>query len=318
MNVSDLAALSQLQQLSKAQELSAFHTQPLQMPAGAKGKFGRLILKFNYQANLDRTELHSLYRQAPLLVQRALYHDEAMPNMPVCNIVSVGGGMLQGDRNQIEIEVDENASAHITTQGATRIQQMDANYASQYQKITLNKNAYLEYLPDITIPYKNSRYISHTDIYIEESATLLFGEIFMGGRKHHNSEHFEFDLLSVRNQVFSLSEQLKFSEKMLYQNDDIRLKSPAVMANYHVFANIFLLTPAHIFSHIKNAFPCSFTPECAYGLSLLPNDVGLTLRIVGQESHQVKAVVKDFWQLVRQRVKQKPLSRMKMNSGFLI
>ena len=303
--------------LAVAKELAAFQAEPQQMPSAAKGKCGRLQLKFKKTEH--KTELNYLFRQAPLLVQRALYNDDGLPDMPVCSVISVGGGMLQGDRNQIEIHLNKDASAHITTQGASRIQQMDANYASQYQQLILEENSYLEYLPDITIPYKHARFISQTDIILHPTAILFYGEIFMGGRKHHGNERFEFDVLSIKNRILNPQNELRFTEKLLYQQQSSNLDSTSVMANFDVFANVIVAAPPNIVKVIQNGFPCSFdyANGCAYGISLLPNHVGLALRVVGKETHQVKAVVKKLWQRVRQSAKNSDLSRAKMNPVYL-
>ena len=49
---------------------------------------------------------------------------------------------------------------------------MDANFAAQVQDIALGDNAYLEYLPDAVIPYRNARFITRTRVRLPLSATL--------------------------------------------------------------------------------------------------------------------------------------------------
>ena len=58
-------------------------------------------------------------------------------------IISPSGGILQGDRYKTEITLKNNATSHITTQGATRIYSMNSNSASQMVNITLDENCYL-------------------------------------------------------------------------------------------------------------------------------------------------------------------------------
>ena len=54
----------------------------------------------------------------------------------------------------LEIEVGKNAQAHVTTQSATKVHMMNANYASQLQDIVVEEGGYLEYMPDQLIaPY---------------------------------------------------------------------------------------------------------------------------------------------------------------------
>jgi urease accessory protein len=162
-----------LRRLDAAREVRDYQTEPAQMRAAGPGKVGELRLGFERRG--DRSVLSDLYRVAPLLVQQALYWDEAMPELPICSIISVGGGILQGDRYRIDITVGKDADAHVTSQGANRIHQMDANYASQHQTVTLAPRAYLEYLPDFTIPYRGSRFVNQTEIVVAEDATLLYG-----------------------------------------------------------------------------------------------------------------------------------------------
>jgi|SoiMethySBSTD1v2_1073268.scaffolds.fasta_scaffold2860414_1 urease accessory protein len=72
-----------------------------------------------------------------------------------------------GDRYDIDINLAADTQAHLTTQSATKIQEMDAIYASQRQQITLGENAYLEYLPAAVIPYKNSRFLMQSRIVLQ-------------------------------------------------------------------------------------------------------------------------------------------------------
>lgn len=298
-----------LKRIDTARELSGYHTQPAQMRAAGPGKIGELRLGFSIRHG--RSVLHDLYRVAPLLVQQALYWDEAMPELPICSIISIGGGILQGDRYKIDISVGEGAYAQVTSQGANRVHQMDANYASQYQTVTLEADSYLEYLPDFTIPYRNSRFINHTDIVIEESATLLYGEMMMTGRKHHHeSERFGFDLLSMLITAKRPDGKRLFTDKVLIEKGNPTIDFAGVMRGFDAFANIICITPPDIAARIKERVPVNFStdaPRAISGVSQLPNNAGLILRAVGIESYDVRAEVRRFWQIVREEARGRTL-----------
>ncbi len=299
----------QLQRLDEARELRGFQTEPAQMRAAGPGKIGELRLGFALRDG--RSVLHDLYRVAPLLVQRALYWDEAMPELPICAIISVGGGILQGDRYKIDIAVEEGACALVNTQSANRVHQMDANYASQHQTVRLESGAYLEYLPDFTIPYRNSRFINQTDIVLAPDATLLYGEMMMTGRKHHHAEErFGFDLLSMAVSVRRPDGRRIFAEKLLIEKADPAIDFAAVMKGYDAFASILCLTPPENAARIRSRCETNFPPgggRAISGVSGLPNDAGLMLRVVGVESYDVRAEVRRFWQIVREEVKGRSL-----------
>ncbi|MDQ0345832.1 urease accessory protein UreD [Ancylobacter vacuolatus] len=304
-----MALHEQLGRLDAARELRDFRTEPAQMRAAGPGKIGELRLGFSLRNG--RSILHDLYRVAPLLVQRALYWDEAMPELPICSIISVGGGILQGDRYKIDIRVGEGACAHVTSQSANRVHQMDANYASQHQTVTLESGSYLEYLPDVTIAYRDSRFINQTDIVIAEDATLLYGEMILAGRKHHHAgERFGLDLLSVAVSVCRPDGRKIFAEKVLIEKGDPTVDFPGVMRGYDAFANILCLTPPAVAARIKERFETSFaldSPRAISGVSRLPNDAGLMLRAVGVESYDVRGELRRFWRIVREEARGRTL-----------
>lgn len=298
-----------LRRLDDARELEGYQTQPAQMRAAAPGKIGELRLGFTMRNG--RSVLHDLYRVAPLLVQQALYWDEAMPELPICSIISVGGGILQGDRYKIDISVGAGACALVTTQSANRIHRMDANYASQHQSVTLESGAYLEYLPDFTIPYRGSRFINQSDIVLAEDATLLYGEMILSGRKHHREdERFGLDLLSVAVSVRRPDGRRLFAEKLLIEKGDPTLDFHAVMGGFDAFANIMCLTPPAIAERIKARCETVFPEAPARalsGVSRLPHGAGLMLRVVGMESYDVRNEVRRFWRIVREEARGRTL-----------
>lgn len=304
-----MALHEHLGRLDVARELRGFQDQPAQMRAAAPGKVGELRLGFALRSG--RSELVDLYRVAPLLVQQALYWDEAMPELPICAIISIGGGLLQGDRYKIDIHVGEGACAHVHTQSANRIHRMDANYASQHQTVQVEAGAYLEYLPDFTIPYRGSRFINRTELVVADSATVLYGEMLMTGRKHHQAdERFGLDLLSMAVSVRRPGGPLIFAEKVLVEKADPTVDFPGVMRGYDAFANILCLTPPDVAARISDRFVGHFPTEevrAMAGLCRLPDSAGLMLRVVGVESHDVRKQVRRFWQIVREEARGRSL-----------
>jgi len=87
--------------LDSARELEPYQDQPAQLPAASNGKVG--ILRLGFERRGDRTILRDLFRQSPLLVQRALYWDEEMPDLPCVMILTTSGGVLQGDRLHMDV-----------------------------------------------------------------------------------------------------------------------------------------------------------------------------------------------------------------------
>lgn len=284
-------------------ELAPYLDEPKQLPSGSFGKSGFLHLGFERRG--QRTILAESYRRAPLIVQRALYCDEELPDMPNVFIISNSGGILQGDRYKLEIHCAPDTQAHVTTQAATKIHEMDANYASQDQEIVLGDGAYLEYVPDASIPHRHTRFLSRTRISIAASATLLYSEVIAGGRKYYRGgELFEYDLFSSWLRAERPDSRELFVEKFLVEPRQRPVRQAGVMGSFDVFANVLVLLPAKHIEAIASQAPAQFSlaEGWAAGASRLPNDAGLVYKIVGSEIQQVRQIVRGLWAIVRQQV----------------
>jgi urease accessory protein len=286
-----------------APELAPYREEPKQMPSGAPGKHGVLDMAFALRG--DRSVLAHLYREAPLLVQQALYWDEHLPGLPCVYIITTSGCVLQGDRLEASITVGAAAMAHVTTQSATKIHQMDANFAAQSQRLALADGAYLELLPGPVIPHRHSRFITHTLATVAESATLLNVELLQPGRKHHGAgELFEFDLYSSALTASRPDGTPLFTEKLVAEPGRHPVRQAGVMGNFDVLANVTLITPRqHSGPIFEQLVPGADTSAaCVAGASRLPNDAGLVYKVLGMETEPVKAKVREFWDLVRRQV----------------
>jgi urease accessory protein len=213
--------------------------------------------------------------------------------------------MLQGDRYSLEIEVGPDARAHLTTQGATKIQSMDTNYAAQAQTIRLRENAYLEYLPEPVIPFRSSRFITDTRIERDPTATLLYSEILVPGRRyHHPDECFGFDVFSSAIRAFDPAGRETFCEKYILEPKARSIRQLGVMGEFDIYANVLLLTPKSHADEVLAQVGAGFSAgdDLAYGASRLPNDAGLVFKVLGNEVQPVKEKIREFWTTARRVV----------------
>jgi urease accessory protein len=291
-----------------APELSPYTGEPKQMPSGAPGKSGFLDMAFVRRGG--RSVLAHLARRAPLLVQQALYWDEYLPDLPCVYVITTSGCVLAGDRMDLFITVGHGAMAHVTTQSATKIHQMDANFAAASQRLSLAENAYLELLPGPAIPHRHSRFITCTNATVADGATLLYAEMLQPGRKHHSrGEVFEYDLYSSALTADRPDGTPLFTEKIVIEPWRHPVRQAGVMGKFDMFANITVITPkrhaARIFDQVAPGG--GFAADCVAGVSRLPNDAGLVYKVLGMQTEPVKAMVQTFWQIVRQEVMGAPI-----------
>ena len=279
------------------------------MRLGAPGKFGSLDLVFELDKD-KKSIMRHWDRRAPLIVQQELYFDEGTPEMPCFYILSSGGPNVDGDRYENRFTVRKDAYACISTGAATKIAEMVYNFSGLKQCFVLEENAYLEYMPEATIPCRHSRYITDTAIEIDPTATLFYSEIYMGGRKYYGEgELFEYDLLSVCTRAHRPDGTLLFREKLVAEPFLNPVRAIGTMHDYDVFANVVVLTPPQETSRIYEQTKAYIDrqEDIAVGISHLPNDCGLIFKVLGKETSPVKKVVRQFCSTVRMQVKGKPL-----------
>ncbi|WP_454621019.1 urease accessory protein UreD [Bradyrhizobium cenepequi] len=284
-------------------EFASFQDEPPQMRSGTVGKTGFLRLGFEHRSG--QTILANLQRRAPYMVQRALHCDEEMPDMACVFLVTTTGCLLQGDRLALDVTLGPRAQAHLTSQSATKIHAMEANYAAQSQVITLADDAYLEFLPDLVIPHRHSRFLTDTQIWVAPSATLLFSEIIQPGRKHHHpDECFGATVLSISTSASRPDGRPLFAEKLVIEPRRYVMRQTGVMNSFDVFANVILCTPKDKAERVHERVEAdvNLADGVACGACQLPNDAGLIFKVLGRETAQVKAKVREFWGLVRKEV----------------
>ena len=284
-----------------APELVSYQDEPAQMHSGAVGKSGYLKLRFTKEEY--RSVLAEMERRTPSMVQKALYWDEAFPELPCVTMISVAGCILQGDRLALDIQVDSGACGHVTTQSATKIHSMNANYATQVQNLRVEEGGYLELMPDQMIPHRNARFITDTRIKIHPTATLIYSEILMSGRKHHHvDEHFGFDVFSSKIMAENFEGKELFVEKYVLEPKKESMSAVGVMQDYDVFGNVVLLTPEEHHARILARVVPRFDGSIASGASVLPNNCGLIFKVLGKDSPGVKAEIRNFWQVAREEI----------------
>ena len=284
-----------------APELARYQDEPAQLPSGSPGKHGLLNLSFERQGK--RSVLTHIDRRAPLHAQQALYWDEQLPGLPCVYMIMTSGCVLQGDRLDLSISVGADAMAHVTTQSACKIHQMDANFAAMSQQLILADNAYLELLPQPTVPHRRSRFITHTEATVAGSATLLSAEILLPGRKHYgDGEVFEYDLYSSTVSAARPDGRALFTEKILLEPTRHAIRRAGVMGRFDVVANVTLVTPRHHADQIFEQAVPGADAESMFGASRLPHDAGLAYKVIGTETEPVKSRIRAFWDLVRQEV----------------
>ncbi len=284
-------------------QFASFDGKISQMDVGKTGKIGFLKLTLGFDSQRNKTIITEQRSCVPLYVQRALYYDESIPSMAHLFVLSPSGGVLQGDRYRTDIELKNGAMSHITTQGATRIYKMNSNYATQMINLNVGKDCYLEFLPEQLIPYKNSRYYQKATFKVDDSATLVYSETIVPGRVAMG-ELFDYDVCCLKTLCYDDKQEMKFHDNCILEPKKQTMNSLGIFGNKTVLSMMYVVTKKECVEELYEIINQIFkdNDEIIGGASILPNNSGLSVRILSNSSEVNKITVYNIAQIIRKQV----------------
>lgn len=275
----------------------------LQLGAGKSGKNGKLRMVLGTDPDTGKTRIKEKESTFPLSVQKEMYYDEFQPRMTHVYMMSGSGGILQGDKYVIDISLEKNARAHITTQGATRVYGMNASNAIQMVGVSLDDGAYLEFIPDQIIPYKDSRFYQEINFKVHDEATMVYSEIISPGRTAMG-EIFDYDICYLRSIGKNHAEKLRFIDFTKIEPKKMNLSDFGLLAQRQILATMYILTKTDKVEKIIQSLEKETrnSSEIDIGWSTMVKENGILLRILGNATRDVFQMVYDIVKIVRRVV----------------
>jgi urease accessory protein len=215
-------------------------------------------------------------------------------------IISPSGGILQGDRYRIDITLKNNAYAHITTQGATRIYRMEKNYATQIVNVVVDDSCYFEFIPDQIIPYRDSRFYQKVDLKVHDNATMVYAEMIVPGRVA-SGESFEYDICYMKALGRNQNHTLRFIDVAVLEPKKRILKTLGILENFDIVGNMYILTKTKYVTELSkdiNSVLQKFS-RISGGATILPHDSGVIIRILGEVANDLRSVMYEIIKITR-------------------
>lgn len=274
-----------------------------QLGVGKSRKTGKLKIVLDIESISGRTIIKEKESAFPLSVQKEMYYDQFQPKMTHVYIVSSSGGILQGDKYMIDIILEKNALAHITTQGATRVYGMNVSNAIQVVNVSLDDGAYLEFIPDQIIPYKNSRFYQEINFRVHDNATMIYSEIISPGRIGMG-EIFDYEICYLRSIGKNHKDELRFTDYTKIEPKKMNLQDFGVLGQKQITATMYILAKRNDIEKIIQSLEIEIknSSEIEFGWSTMTKENGILLRILGNTTRDVIRLVYDITKIVRKIV----------------
>ena len=253
---------------------------------------------FTEEPSNDRTVLVERRHSGPLVVQKALYPEGDR----ICHAVIVHppGGIAGGDQLRLNVNVEANAHALLTTPGAGKWYKANGLEAAQHLQFKLSENATLEWLPQETILFDAAQVRMTTRVDLAPDAKFAGWEVVCFGRRAAG-EKFAQGHLQQRVQIWR-EDNLLWTEAANLEAGSRAMVSPVGM-NGHTISAVFLVAagavPAEILEACRAIVPDNKeTPENnLYGVTALPEI--LAARFVGDKVEHARDYFERLWQVLR-------------------
>lgn len=298
-------------------EVAAYSSVPEMLPTGAVGKVAILDLAF---APVDgRTELVERYQRSPLQVIRPLHYDPERPDLAIVMVMATGAGMVQGDRFRIDVTCAPGSALHLTTQSATKVMEMDQDYATSVVNLTAGAGSLLEYLPDPIIPCAGSRSYHRTRVTVGPGATAFVGETIRAGRLAHGERH-DYDVLATDLEIVRpdgsplVLDRVRLTPGLTPDG----ISGPGLLGGADQIAALHVVSDEAPAEELADAMRAALAGvDLRWGVSVLPGACGAWVRMVGSRSPVLDRAMRDAWDAARQRLLGVPAPRMRKSTTYL-
>lgn len=271
----------------------------VQMPAASSGKTAFLQLHFELRNGLTR--LIRNFSGGHQIVRRVHYLDTALGDLAVVFIQAVSAGVLQGDRLRVEIDVGPGARVLVTTQSATKVFQMTANYASQRIDVKVGRNAYAEILMDPLIPCAGARLYNEVNLEVDPLGTLVYDEHLTPGRVAHG-ESWQFDHFYSRTRCWRPSGELIAADTNVLSPKRNPVTTPGLFGDYSNMGVVYVIAEHHPgCASLADAMHDSLQDltDVIGSASVLPSDVGAHARALGMSTSRTEGALHACWRAAR-------------------
>ena len=254
----------------------------------------------------------------PFVVQRAFYLDSLLEDMAFVFLANPTAGIFQGDFQRISIVVGPGARAHVTNQSATKVHTMPESIsgagASQETGLSVEDNAYLEYLPEPLIPFQGARLRQSTRISVAPGGALLFGEVTAPGRVARG-EVLAYDYLQSRLTVCRPNGIPIYHESYRLEPRARDPRSPVIFgsAAAPTLGSLLIVSDsvdargmADRLGQCARSEPGN-NSQVSVGTTCLPGGSGVGVKVLGSETQQVKAVLTQLASEARRLITGAPL-----------
>lgn len=216
-------------------------------------------------------------------------------------IVGLGGGYVEGEKYKYNINLKEDTRAIITTQASTKVYKCEHGEKTEQETlINLEKNSILEYITDSVILYKNAIYKQVNNIYMDESATLIYTDGITSGWSKEGYE-FQYSNAQLKTRVY-VNNKMVLLDNLLVNPKEDDVTQLGFFEGYNNFGTLLVINKninTNIIEELRNEMKNLNLP-IYFGISELEVN-GFELRALGNLTQNIESAIRLCHNFIRRK-----------------
>ena len=272
------------------------------------GRSGRVAVTM-HRAPDGRSYIGHQYATYPFHICRPHYVSGDPVGMATLYLQSIAGGLFEHDRLAMEVSVKECAALHLTSQGATIVHAMTGGRAILTTTLSAAPGAIVEILPEATILFPGAQLDYRTVIRADDSAIVCVGESVIAHDPQGRDTPFGGFVSDIRFQT--PDGRVLAHDRQAADGATFQALSRDTSGGLGTYGGIHVWAPRHDLDRLASRLAVDL-PDLrnAYaGVSRLPHDCGLTVRILAADGAALRAAWQAAWLAVRRDLLSAPAPR---------
>lgn len=263
---------------------------------------GALSLTFRRKST-GKTYIADQYFKIPMQIMPPHYQDE--DGTAFVYLLNTGGGVLHNDRYMTALIAEEGSRVLVTSPSSNKLYKMEDGHAELINRITVNKDAVMEYLPEHNVPFAKSCTYQENEFHLEKGATLIASDMVTAGRVARG-EVFEYDLYASCTKIY-VDGKLRIYDNSRMDPEKNSFDKLGYMEGYLTNGTIYVYSEGLDDTLPQKLNDIQHDGNVRFAAGKIDDDF-MIIRFLGNSMIELKEMIDTVWgQLRREILKKEPV-----------
>lgn len=209
---------------------------------------------------------------------------------PCYYLISTGGGFVEGETYETNIEVSDGAHVIVKNQTPTYVYKCENGKRTTQNTTVHITNGFLEFLTHEVIPYQYAIFDQDTQIKLDKASTLVYSDGITAGWSK-DEQIFAFSEVRLKTKIF-IEDELIFNDYLFLEPEKQSITELGYFEGNTNYNTLIILNPSidELFIQELRLKLEKEKFDVRYGLSLLSIS-GFVLRVLSHSAHENKQLI---------------------------